>query len=218
MDKNKAIIFGIDSDIGNKTAEIFKSKNYEIIGFSKNLRNKNFKNIKCNFENVENIKKKISKINFQKIKSILIFIGKFKKSQNKIKSDRTKNFLIVNNIFESIIKKILIRNLPIRIITITSLDSYIPNINSFKYSLDKTRVSMLIKLYKKKYKKFNVNFDEVAPGPTNTKMRINKKENKGNILDPKDIANLCWLLSEINVKTSFDAIKIYSKNFIFYER
>ena len=37
MDKKKAIIFGIDSDIGNKTAEIFKSKNYEIIGFSKNF-------------------------------------------------------------------------------------------------------------------------------------------------------------------------------------
>jgi hypothetical protein len=66
MDKNKAIIFGIDSDIGNKTAEIFKSKNYEIIGFSKNLRNKNFKNIKCNFENIENIKKKFLKLIFRK--------------------------------------------------------------------------------------------------------------------------------------------------------
>ena len=216
MNKNKIIIFGIDSEIGNETAEILKKKNYEIIGFSKNLRNKKYKNIKCNFEKTKQITSVISSINFAEIKSILIFLGKFERSKNKIRSDKTKNFLIISNIFESIIKKIIKKNFAIRVITITSLDSYIPNINSFKYSLDKSRITMLIRLYKKKYKKFKVNFDEVAPGPVNTKMRKGKKENKKNILDPRDIANLCYFVNETDTRYSFNTIKIYPKKFGFF--
>ena len=55
MNKNKIIIFGIDSEIGIKTAEVLKKKNYEIIGFSKNLRNKKYINIKCDFEKTKQI-------------------------------------------------------------------------------------------------------------------------------------------------------------------
>ena len=47
-------------------------------------------------------------------------------------------------------------------------------------------------------KKYKLNFFELAPGPINTRMRLGKKENKKNLLQPVDIAKICFALSEIN--------------------
>ena len=95
------------------------------------------------------------------------------------------------------------------------MDAFVPNTNSFKYSIGKSSISTLIKLYKKKYKKYKLNFFELAPGPINTRMRLGKKENKKNLLQPVDIAKICYALSEINKNVDIDTIKIYPKKWSF---
>ena len=60
-----------------------------------------------------------------------------------------------------------------------------------------------------------MNFFELAPGPINTRMRLGKKENKNNLLQPIDIAKICFALSEINKNVDIDTIKIYPKKWNF---
>ena len=43
-------------------------------------------------------------------------------------------------------------------------------------------------------------------------MRLGKKENKKNLLQPFDIAKICFALSEINKNVDIDTIKIYQKS------
>ena len=67
----------------------------------------------------------------------------------------SEDFLITKNILEIITKKIVKENLEINIIIITSMDAFVPNTNSFKYSIGKSSISTLIKLYKKNIKNIN---------------------------------------------------------------
>ena len=96
------------------------------------------------------------------------------------------------------------------------MDSIIPNTNSFKYSINKSSISTLIKLYKKKYKKSKLDFTEIMPGPINTKMRIKKIENKEKLIQPIDISKICLVLSEMSLGVSFDSIRIYPKNWNYH--
>ena len=214
--KNKVIIFGADSDLAKPIISLFK-KNHDLIGFSNRQSNKKILNLKCNFKDKKNIFKKtkniISKNN--SIRTIIISIGKFNKSLENYDRDLSEDFLITKNILEIVTKKIIKENLEINIIIITSMDAFVPNTNSFKYSIGKSSISTLIKLYKKKYKKYKLNFFELAPGPINTRMRLGKKENKKNLLQPVDIAKICFALSEINKNVDIDTIKIYPKKWSF---
>lgn len=214
--KNKVIIFGADSDLAKPIISLFK-KNYDLIGFSNRQSNKKILNLKCNFKDKKNIftktKKIISKNN--SIRTIIISIGKFNKSLENYDRDLSEDFLVTKNILEIVTKKIVKENLEINIIIITSMDAFVPNTNSFKYSIGKSSISTLIKLYKKKYKKYKLNFFELAPGPINTRMRLGKKENKKNLLQPFDIAKICFALSEINKNVDIDTIKIYPKKWSF---
>tara|TARA_B100000989_G_C19475004_1_gene442500 strand:- start:18 stop:689 length:672 start_codon:yes stop_codon:yes gene_type:complete len=214
--KNKVIIFGADSDLAKSIINLFK-KNYDLIGFSKKQSNKKILNLKCNFKNKLNIFAKTKNIISKKnsIQSIIISIGKFNKSLENYDRDLSEDFLITKNILEIVIKNIVKENLEINIIIITSMDAFVPNTNSFKYSIGKSSISTLIKLYKKKYKKYKLNFFELAPGPINTRMRSGKKENKNNLLQPIDVAKICFALSEINKNVDMDTIKIYPKKWSF---
>tara|TARA_Y100001958_G_C21191227_1_gene519348 strand:- start:432 stop:1103 length:672 start_codon:yes stop_codon:yes gene_type:complete len=214
--KNKVIIFGADSDLAKPIINLFK-KNHDLIGFSKRRSNKKILNLKCNFKDKKNIftktKNIISKNN--SIRTIIISIGRFNKSLENYDRDLSEDFLVTKNILEIVTKKIVKENLEINIIIITSMDAFVPNTNSFKYSIGKSSISTLIKLYKKKYKKYKLNFFELAPGPINTRMRLGKKENKNNLLQPIDIAKICFALSEINKNVDIDTIKIYPKKWNF---
>ena len=157
--KNKVIIFGADSDLA-KSINTYFQKKYDLIGFSKRKSNKKIFNLRYNFKNKKDIfektKKIISKNNY--ISSIIILLGQFDKSQENYDKDVSDDFLITKNILEIITKKIVKQNLEINIIVITSMDAFVPNINSFKYSIGKSSISTLLKLYKKKYKKYKLNF------------------------------------------------------------
>lgn len=215
--KNKVIIFGADSDLA-KSMNTYFQKKYDLIGFSRSKSNKKIFNLRCNFKNKKDIfektKKIISKNNY--ISSVIILLGQFDKSQENYDKDVSDDFLITKNILEIITKKIVKENLEINIIVITSMDAFVPNINSFKYSIGKSSISTLLKLYKKKYKKYKLNFFEIAPGPINTKMRAKKKENKNELLQPLDIAKISFALTEINKNVDIDTIKIYPKKWSYH--
>ncbi len=210
--KNKVLIFGADSDLA-KSMNILFSKKFDLVGFSRNKKNKDLLNIKCDFKKKKNIltnTKKFFKKN-NNINSIIITLGKFNKSLEKYDSDNSEDFLITKNILEVITKELIKKKICTRFIVITSTDSIIPNTNSFKYSISKSSISMLIKLYKKKYKKYKLDFTEIIPGPINTKMRNKKIENKKKLIQPIEISKICFLLSEISLGVSFDPIMIYPK-------
>ena len=215
--KNKIIIFGADSDLAKSIYKIFNDK-YELIGISRKAKNKKLLNIKCNFKKKNDIIKNTSKFLIKKnnINSIIILLGKFKRSMDNYNKDNSEDFLVTKNILEVVTNFLLKRKIETRIIAITSMDSIIPNINSFKYSIGKSSISTLIKLYKKKYKNTKLNFVEIAPGPINTVMRKNKKENKKNILQADDVSKICLTLSEINLNVSFDTIKIFPKKWNYH--
>ena len=215
--KNKVIIFGADSDLA-KSINTYFQKKYDLIGFSRSKSNKKIFNLRCNFKNKKDILEKIKKIIFKNnfINSIIILLGQFDKSQENYDKDVSDDFLITKNILEIITKKIVKQNLEINIIVITSMDAFVPNINSFKYSIGKSSISTLLKLYKKKYKKYKLNFFEIAPGPINTKMRAKKKENKNDLLQPLDIAKISFALTEINKNVDIDTIKIYPKKWSYH--
>ena len=215
--KNKIIIFGADSDLAKSIYKIFNNK-YELIGFSRKAKNKKLLNIKCNFKKKNDIIKNTSKFLIKKnnINSIIILLGKFKRSMDNYNKDNSEDFLVTKNILEVVINFLFKRKIETRIIAITSMDSIIPNINSFKYSIGKSSISTLIKLYKKKYKNTKLNFVEIAPGPINTVMRKNKKENKKNILQADDVSKICLTLSEISLNASFDTIKIFPKKWNYH--
>ena len=219
LKKDKILIFGSDSDLAKSIFDVFKEK-YDLIGYSRNTNNRTFKNIKCNFQSKKNILSKTKEVLIKKnsIKSIIILVGSFKRSKNNYDKDKSEDFVVTKNIFEVITNLLIKRKINLNIITITSMDSIFPNINSYKYSIGKSSISTLIKLYKKNYQKNKISFTEIAPGPINTKMRKNKKENKKNILQPEDIAQVCLMLSSANENVSFDTIKIYPKkwNYNFY--
>ena len=211
--KNKVLIFGADSDLAKSIDVLFKVK-YDLVGFSRNKKNKDLLNIKCNFLKKENILKNTKKFLFKNnnINSIIISLGKFNRSLEKYDNDNSEDFLITKNILEVVTKELIKKKINTRIIIIGSMDSFIPNTNSFKYSIGKSAISTLIKLYKKKYKKYKLDFTEIAPGPINTKMRIKKIENKDKLIQPIDISKICFALSEMSLGISLDTIKIYPKN------
>ncbi len=215
--KNKILIFGADSDLAKSMHKLLNS-NYELIGFSRNKMNKDLINIKCNFLKKKNIFKKTKKflIKNNNISSIIVSLGKFNKSLEKYDSDNSEDFLITKNILEVLTKELIKKKINTRFIIISSMDSIIPNTNSFKYSINKSSISTLIKLYKKKYKKSKLDFTEIMPGPINTKMRIKKIENKEKLIQPIDISKICLVLSEMSLGVSFDSIRIYPKNWNYH--
>ena len=211
--KNKVLIFGADSDLAKSIDVLFKVK-YDLVGFSRSKKNKDLLNIKCNFLEKQNILKNTKKFLFKNnnINSIIISLGKFNRSLEKYDKDNSEDFLITKNILEVVTKELINKKINTRVIIIGSMDSFIPNTNSFKYSIGKSAISTLIKLYKKKYKKYKLDFTEIAPGPINAKIRIKKIEKKNKLIQPIDISKICFALSEMSLGISLDTIKIYPKN------
>ena len=139
--KNKILIFGADSDLAKSMHKLLNS-NYELIGFSRNKMNKDLINIKCNFLKKKNIFKKTKKflIKNNNISSIIVSLGKFNKSLEKYESDNSEDFLITKNILEVLTKELIKKKINTRFIIISSMDSIIPNTNSFKYSINKSSI------------------------------------------------------------------------------
>ena len=217
MKKKNILIFGGDSDLGKNINECFIKNFYDTYCFGrKSQNNKNF--FKINFLSPSSLKNIIKKnINSTRCTDAIIFsVGEFIKSEDKYSQDKSENFLIIKNIIDVLLSFLLKNKRHTKIIIITSIDGFLGNINSFKYSIDKGKLSMLIKLYNKKFKNKNVSFYEIAPGPINTRMRKKKKENKNQLVQPDDISKLCLMITKMNANIILDTIKILPKKWNFH--
>jgi len=103
-----------------------------------------------------------------------------------------------------------------RYVSIASIDARYPNLNSYTSTCSKSALVALSHLYRKKYKDTGVNFDIINPGGINTSMRKNK-EDKSRIIQPIDIAKVCYFLACSNPYILFDDITITPKHFKYFE-
>lgn len=122
------------------------------------------------------------------------------------------NFSIADNLLKVFTPRLL-QTANARLITIGSIDSIHPNMNSFSYSIAKASIRTLIHLYKKRYRDSLLNFDLILPGGINTRMRAGKEENKERLLQPSDIAELCLSLASLKSHVCLDDIVVYPKSF-----
>tara|TARA_B100000315_G_C14567657_1_gene583805 strand:- start:151 stop:813 length:663 start_codon:yes stop_codon:yes gene_type:complete len=216
MERNTVIIVGSNGDTGSQIVKDFNENNWEVIGLSREKNNEIcdinlFINDFREINQLESIIPNIVSDN-RKIKCLIICIGRWSTTNNLW--DKTvfeNNFIIVKNIYETFVPIFIEQNYG-RIILISSIDSLYPNVNSFSYSISKTAASSISKLYKKKYRETNVNFDVISPGGINTKNRKNK-ENKSYILQTEDISDLCFYLANTNSRVAFEDFIMFPKTF-----
>lgn len=74
---------------------------------------------------------------------------------------------------------------------------------------------MLVKLYQKRYRETSLNFDLICTGAVNTKMRADKIEDKEKLVQPEDIAKICYMLFDLNPNVALQEIVTYPKSFIY---
>ena len=213
--KNKIIIFGGTSDTGKAVYNFFKIKNWEVFLLSrKKTKQKN--SIKVNLENKIQLQKKISTIlkKNKNIKAMINCVGYWQPTNNKSwnKTMIKTNLEIADNIFRSGLKYIDKKN-SMRFITISSLDSIYLNTNSFEYSVAKSGLRTLCKLYQKKFRKTKINFDLITPGAIHSRQRSHKKEKKDDLVQCKQIAELCYLIAETNFNLTYEEILLRPKKF-----
>ena len=215
--KNKQIIIaGSNGGVGSAITKKFNENNWDVIELSrkksteKDTLHRHVKDF-MDVNNLNNIAKKIFSKNHN-IDAFINCIGQWS-SSGVTWDEKTfnNNFLITKNIFDVFSPFFLKQDFG-RFITVSSIDDLYPNTNSFVYSCSKSAVTTLSNLYRKKYRDTNVNFDELLPGGINTKNR-DKTEDKSIILQPEDMADLCFYLANVNSRVAFEDIVLYPKKF-----
>jgi len=141
--------------------------------------------------------------------AVLYFIGNFKKNYAKINQNDFKiNFLYLQKSLEYNYKSYLKKKRHIKFITLTSLDSIFPNINSVGYSVAKSASSHLILNYQKLHKKTKISYFDIQSGAVNTKMR---KIKKGNALNVEEISKTIEHILTLDSNSTMLPIKIFPK-------
>ena len=197
------VIFGGTSQIAASFVKNYQKK-FNITLFSRSPKKiASFSNIKFDF--------KLNNSNYTKIKKYLInadviicLAGCFKAKYSSIVCDI--NLIFYDWLFEKVCN---LKKKQKKIITITSLDSIIPNPNSPIYSATKAGLSNLMNSYQLKFKQ-KVSFSNIICGAVDTKMRKFKKDK--NIIQPKDIAQLIKFIIEYNDNIIINNIVMYPKS------
>ena len=141
--------------------------------------------------------------------AVLYFIGNFKKNYARINQDDFKiNFLYLQKSLEHNYKSYLKKKRHIKFITLTSLDSIFPNINSVGYSVAKSASSHLILNYQRLHKKTKISYFDIQSGAVNTKMR---KIKKGNALNVEEICKTIEHILSLDSNSTMLPIKIFPK-------
>lgn len=213
--KKKVIVFGSSGDTGKSVINIFKKRKWDVISFSRK-NTKDRKNIKLNFDNKIEFENKISQV-FKKnknINTVINCIGFWQSTDDNYwnKAMIKTNLELADNIIRSTLKFIN-KKKPTRFITISSLDSIYLNTNAFEYSVAKSGLRTLCKLYQKKFRKTKINFDLITPGAIHSRQRSHKKEKKNELVQCKQIAELCYLIAETNYNLTYEEILLRPKRF-----
>jgi hypothetical protein len=141
--------------------------------------------------------------------AVLYFIGNFKKNYARINQNDFKiNFLYLQKSLEHNYKSYLKKKRHIKFITLTSLDSIFPNINSVGYSVAKSASSHLILNYQRLHKKTKISYFDIQSGAVNTKMR---KIKKGDALNVEEISKTIEHILSLDSNSTMLPIKIFPK-------
>lgn len=159
--------------------------------------------------------KSIAEEHKENLTCVVNCVGKFAYTNAGFDMEIFKNNLVVADNILSVFTPIMSDTPGARIITIGSIDSKYPNVNSYAYCAAKAGVKTLVDCYRKAHKDSKVNFDLILPGGTNTKMRSGKSEDKTRLLQPDDIAHICVMLMESSPNVSFEDIIVYPKSFTY---
>ena len=141
--------------------------------------------------------------------AVLYFIGNFKKNYDKINQNDFKiNFLYLQKSLEYNYKSYLKKKRHIKFITLTSLDSVFPNVNSVGYSVAKSASSHLILNYQRLHKKTKISYFDIQSGAVNTKMR---KIKNGDALNVEEISKTIEHILTLGANSTMLPIKIFPK-------
>lgn len=212
----EVIIFGSNGDTAQSVNKLFLKNNWSTILVSRKKRSKKNNHYCCNSEKIGNIQKVLKQIlkKHKNINCVINCIGFWQKTDNNKWNTGifSTNLTIADNIFKSTLK-FFQTNKPLRFITISSLDSIYLNTNAFEYSSAKSALRTLCKLYQKKYRKSKINFDLITPGAINSRQRNHKKENKFNLIQCDQLAEICFLVANSNYNLSYEEIILRPKTF-----
>ena len=227
--ENHILVLGSTGGVGKSVAAKFIKHGWNVTGLSRRLNQELKNNIVVedflNLDLINSIAEGIIKKQGQ-IHCIVNCIGQWgdqEKTQGEHNFQNTgwdqgvfnSNFIVADVMFRKFVPILLKQNNG-RFITISSVDAKYPNTNSFTSSCSKSAVTTLSNLYKKKYRDTDVNFDVLHPGGVNTEMRKNK-EDKSLIIQPEDIASLCYFLANTDKRVSFDEIIFTPKRFQYFK-
>lgn len=148
--------------------------------------------------------------------AVIYFIGNFKKNFAKIDQNNLKiNFLYLQKFMEYNYKNYLKKKRFIKFITLTSLDSFFPNINSVGYSVAKSASSHLILNYQRLHKRTKISYFDIQSGAVDTKMR---KIKNGNALNIAEISKTIEYILSLDDNSNMFPVKIFPrlKNYSLY--
>ena len=215
---NLILIAGAAGDLGKSLCRSFSEKGHTVIGISRkefrpsNCEKPYFVNL-SNYEQLIKTNEAIEK-DFGRPRIVINSAGFYLPTAEDASNKKVyeNNFLVAENLLKLYSQKLSsIENS--RIITISSIDGVYPNPNSFSYSIAKSSINTLIKLYTKKYRDSLLNFDLISPGAINTRMREAKKEIKEDLIQVEDVSKVCLMLGSMETNVSFEEIVIYPKKF-----
>ena len=176
--------------------------------------------------NVNKLKKKYQKFNNIKIYNsklleanskiffsikydyLLTFNGYFQRDQNFNQKIYDINFLYVQKILENNYNSYKKNKRKIKVMVVTSLDSFYPNKNSPAYSTSKAALTHLIKNLQHIHKNEKIQYTDIQPGAVKTKMRSKKK---GGSLSPNEVAKVIDFIISLDINTTIPTIQIFPK-------
>ena len=210
------IVAGSDGDIGQAIARDFSKAGYRTIGISRAERCKGKLGLsyRTDLSDANAVRDTATRIFSEAgpVRLVVNAAGQFHRTMdNASDADVFKNnFSVAENILKSFSERM--KSIPqSRIITVGSWDGIYPNVNSYSYSVVKSAIRTLVRLYQKSFRDTPLNFDLLLPGAVNTRMRKDKAEDKTTLIQPEDIAQICVCLANLSTSSAIEEIVLYPK-------
>ena len=209
--KKVVLIFGGSSEMASHFIK------YNIHNYFFHITTSKVNKLKKKYEKFNNIKinnlkllEKNSRTFFSiKYDYLLTFNGYFKRDQNFNQKILDINYLYIQNILYNNYKSYKKKKRDIKVIVISSLDSFYPNKNSPAYSTAKGAISHLIKNLQHMHKNEKIQYSDIQPGAVKTKMRSKKK---GSALSAVEIAKTIDYIISLNINTTVPKVQIFPKS------
>lgn len=213
------VIAGSDGDIGRALVRVFAANGVKPVGLSRKARHKAGlrASLRLDLSDPKAVEAAARKLASRgPIRCVVNAAGYFRQTGDASweKDVLRHNLGVADNLLKAFTPR-LAGVEGARIVTIGSVDHKYPNVNSYSYTVAKAAVKALVGAYRKRHRDGTVNFDLVAPGAVAGRMRAHKPEDKAALLQPEDVARVCWLLCSLGSNAAFEDIVVYPKTFVY---